>query len=82
MTADLVAALKDARIAGAGLDVTQPESLPPDHELWQMDNVIITPHIAAFGNERDHYPVFFEENVRRFLAGDALLNVVDPEKGY
>lgn len=82
VTDELVAALEDGRIAGAGLDVTEPEPLPPGHELWAMDNVIITPHVAGFGNEREHYPVVFEENVRRFIAGDALLNVVDPELGY
>jgi phosphoglycerate dehydrogenase-like enzyme len=82
VTDELVAALQDGRIAAAGLDVTEPEPLPSGHQLWQMDNVIITPHIAGQGNERDHYPIVFEENLRRFIAGDALLNVVDPEKGY
>jgi len=82
VTDDLVAALDDGRIAGAGLDVTEPEPLPSDHVLWRMDNVIITPHVASAGSERDHYPVVFEENVRRFIAGDALLNVVDPTRGY
>jgi len=81
-TDDLVAALEDGRLAGAGLDVTEPEPLPSDHGLWRMDNVIITPHVAGAGSERDHYPVVFEENVRRFIAGDALLNVVDPARGY
>jgi phosphoglycerate dehydrogenase-like enzyme len=82
VTAELVAALKDGRVAGAGLDVTEPEPLPPEHPLWQLPNVIITPHVAGFGNERDDYPVVFEENVRRFVAGEPLLNVVDPAKGY
>lgn len=82
VTDELVAALEDGRIAAAGLDVTEPEPLPSGHQLWQMDNVIITPHIAWQGNERDHYPIVFEENLRRFIAGEALLNVVDPEKGY
>ncbi|HEX5789479.1 MAG TPA: D-2-hydroxyacid dehydrogenase [Woeseiaceae bacterium] len=82
VTDELVAALEDGRIAGAGLDVTEPEPLPPGHQLWRMDNVIITPHVAGSGNERDHFPILFEENVRRFIAGDALLNVVDPELGY
>ncbi len=82
VTDELVAALEDGRIAGAGLDVTQPEPLPADHPLWQMDNVIITPHVAASGSERERYDVLVEENVRRFIAGDKLLNVVDPEKGY
>jgi phosphoglycerate dehydrogenase-like enzyme len=82
VTAELVAALKDGRVAAAGLYVTEPEPLPADHPLWQMPNVIITPHVAGFGNERDDYPVVFEENVRRFVAGEPLLNVVDPERGY
>jgi phosphoglycerate dehydrogenase-like enzyme len=82
VTDELVAALRDGRIRGAGLDVTEPEPLPPEHALWQMDNVIITPHVAALGNERDHYPVLFEENLRRFIAGERLLNVVDPARGY
>jgi phosphoglycerate dehydrogenase-like enzyme len=82
VTAELVAALKDGRVAAAGLDVTEPEPLPADHPLWQMPNVIITPHVAGFGNERDDFPVVFEENVRRFVAGEPLLNVVDPARGY
>ena len=82
VTEELVAALSDGRIGGAGLDVTAPEPLPADHALWQMNNVIITPHVAASGSERDHYGVLIEENVRRFVAGDKLLNVVDPAKGY
>jgi D-2-hydroxyacid dehydrogenase (NADP+) len=47
-----------------------------------MDNVIITPHVAASGSERERHGVLVEENIRRFIAGDKLLNVVDPEKGY
>lgn len=82
VTEDLVAALEDGRIRGAGLDVTDPEPLPPDHPLWQLDNVVITPHVAGFGNDRSHYPVLIEENVRRFIAGDPLFNVVDPARGY
>lgn len=82
VTDELVAALEDGRIAGAGLDVTQPEPLPADHPLWQMDNVIITPHVSGSGSERERYGVLVNENVRRFIAGDKLLNVVDPDKGY
>ena len=82
VTDELVAALKDGRIGGAGLDVTQPEPLPADHALWQMDNVIITPHVAGSGGERERHGVLVNENVRRFIAGDKLLNVVDPQKGY
>lgn len=82
VTDELVAALADGRIGGAGLDVTEPEPLPADHALWQMDNVIITPHVAASASGWDRYRALVEENVRRFIAGDKLLNVVDPEKGY
>ena len=82
VTEDLVAALQDGRLAAAGLDVTDPEPLPPDHPLWQMDNVIITPHVSGSGGELERHGLLLMENVRRFIAGDALLNVVDPEKGY
>jgi phosphoglycerate dehydrogenase-like enzyme len=82
VTDDLVAALADGRVAGAGLDVTDPEPLPADHPLWRMANVIITPHIAWYGNNRDRQIALARENIRRFIAGDPLLNVVDPEKGY
>ncbi len=82
VTDDLVAALADGRVAGAGLDVTDPEPLPADHSLWRMPNVIITPHIAWYGNNRERQIALARENIRRFIAGDALLNVVDPERGY
>ena len=82
VTDDLVDALADGRIAGAGLDVTDPEPLPPDHRLWRMPNVIITPHIAWYGNNRERRLALARENIRRFIAGDALLNVVDPARGY
>jgi phosphoglycerate dehydrogenase-like enzyme len=82
VTDDLVDALADGRIAGAGLDVTDPEPLPPDHPLWHMQNVIITPHIAWYGNNRERQRALARENVRRFIAGEPLLNVVDPARGY
>lgn len=81
-TAALLAALEDGRISGAGLDVTDPEPLPPDHPLWQRDDVIITPHVAGRGDERVRHALLLVENLRRYAAGEALLNVVDPEKGY
>ena len=62
--------------------MTDPEPLPADHPLWRMPNVIITPHIAWYGNNRERQMMLARENVRRFIAGDALLNVVDPEEGY
>ncbi len=82
VTADLVAALESGQIAGAGLDVTDPEPLPSDHALWHMSNVIITPHIAGRGGNRIRHNILATENLRRFVAGDALLNVVDPGLGY
>ncbi|WP_420632456.1 D-2-hydroxyacid dehydrogenase [Candidatus Palauibacter sp.] len=79
----LVAALQEGRIAGAGLDVVDPEPLPPDHPLWSMPNVIITPHLG--GDSDGHMErmwILFRENLRRFAAGEPLLAVVDRERGY
>jgi len=82
VTADLVAALESGQLAGAGLDVTDPEPLPSDHSLWQMHNVIITPHVSTRGGNRIRYITLAQENLRRFIAGDALFNVVDAQLGY
>jgi phosphoglycerate dehydrogenase-like enzyme len=82
VTADLVAALESGQIAGAGLDVTDPEPLPAEHALWQMSNVIITPHVAGRGGNRIRHNILAKENLRRFVAGEALLNAVDPKLGY
>ncbi len=79
----LVAALKSGKLAGAGLDVTHPEPLPPDHELWKMRNVLITPHKAGgsqLASAREM--TLFAENVRRYVNKLPMLNVVDKEKGY
>jgi len=82
VTDDLVAALESGQVAGAGLDVTEPEPLPADHPLWQMDNVIITPHVSSRGGNRTRHAILLIENLQRFVAGDALFNVVDPDLGY
>ena len=82
VTNDLLAALESGRLAGAGLDVTDPEPLPADHPLWQRPDVIITPHVAGFGGSRRWHAMLVAENIRRYLAGDALLNEVDPARGY
>lgn len=82
VTDDLVAALKSGQVAGAALDVTDPEPLPEDHPLWQMENVLITPHVSWAGGNRAREGMLLMENLQRFAAGDALLNVVDPELGY
>lgn len=82
VTADLVEALEDGRVSAAGLDVTDPEPLPASHPLWQMENVVITPHIASRASERERHAALLEENLGRYVRGDALYNVVDPERGY
>ena len=83
VTAALTAALEQHKIGGAGLDVTDPEPLPPGHPLWGMRNVIITPHIATSSDIRDERTlVLVAENVRRYIRGDALLSVVDLAAGY
>ncbi|MEZ4587763.1 MAG: D-2-hydroxyacid dehydrogenase [Gemmatimonadales bacterium] len=80
----LVAALRDGRIGGAALDVTDPEPLPAASPLWSMPNVIITPHVAGGESDGDlkRLWVLFEENLRRFATGGRLLSVVDKARGY
>ena len=83
VTADLVAALESGTLYGAGLDVTDPEPLPADNPLWQMSNVIITPHASATGRDSiQRTAVIAVENLRRYLAGERLLNVVNMSAGY
>lgn len=83
VTADLVAALKAGSIAGAGLDVTDPEPLPKDHPLWTMPRVIITPHVAGRSDKGlDRLYLLVKENLRRYVNGEPMLSVVDIEKGY
>jgi phosphoglycerate dehydrogenase-like enzyme len=83
VTDALVQALSEGRLAGAGLDVTDPEPLPPGHPLWAFENVIITPHIAGASDQVLRRRVdLVKENVRRFARGLPLLNVVDKRKGY
>jgi len=82
-SAALVEALRSGRLAGAGLDVTDPEPLPPSDPLWQFKNVIITPHVAARAElTADRSRAIFLENLRRFDCGEPLLNVVDLAAGY
>jgi phosphoglycerate dehydrogenase-like enzyme/glyoxylase-like metal-dependent hydrolase (beta-lactamase superfamily II) len=82
-TSALVQALEQKQIAGAGLDVTDPEPLPPGHPLWKIPSAIITPHIGGESAERaDRQWRLWRENLRRFVAGEPLLCVVDKDKGY
>ena len=79
----LIAALRERQIAGAGLDVFEMEPLPADSPLWDMPNVLITPHTAG-SSPRSHARLMdlFCENLRRHVAGKPLLNVVDKAAGY
>jgi phosphoglycerate dehydrogenase-like enzyme len=79
----LVDALKSGRIAGAGLDAFHAEPLPADHPLWELPNVLITPHTASFSG--DYWPPvvdLFLKNLQRFRRGETLINVVDKQRGY
>jgi D-3-phosphoglycerate dehydrogenase len=80
---DLVEALVSGHLAGAGLDVTEMEPLPPSSPLWDLPNVIITPHVGAQSAKRyDDATRLFCDNLRRYLAGDPLVNVVDKQLGF
>lgn len=83
VTDELVAALKDGRLGGAGLDVTDPEPLPPGHPLWHAPNTIITPHVSAtlVGDEVPRW-ILARENLRRYVEGGKLLSEADVKKGY
>jgi D-2-hydroxyacid dehydrogenase (NADP+) len=79
----LVKALDEKRLAGAGVDVTDPEPLPKGHALWQFPNAIVTPHIAGRSDQDASRMVgTIVENARRFVAGKPMINVVDKQKGY
>jgi len=79
----LIEALNSGKLAGACLDVTDPEPLPADHPLRSFPNVIITPHVAGVSEVTvQRGTVMLRENMRRFGAGEPLLNVVDKQVGY
>lgn len=81
--AALVEALRTRRIGGAVLDVFEEEPLAEDSPLWEFDNVIISPHLSAFGDDHGAraFGTVVRENVRRFVAGEPLLNPVDGHAG-
>jgi D-3-phosphoglycerate dehydrogenase len=82
-TDDLVRALSEGWIAGAALDVTDPEPLPEAHPLWKLDNCLITPHVASVEElAREPYARLVTENLRRFSQGRELLGVVNRGRGY
>jgi len=79
----LVRALKEGWIRGACLDVFREEPLPSTSPLWEMNNVIITPHVAgSTPHYWDRAVEIFVKNLRRYLRGDELINQVDKERGY
>jgi len=79
----LMVALESGKLRGAGLDVTDPEPLPEDHPLWKIPNIIITPHMAGQSelSTRNRW-IITRENLRRYILGEKLLNLVDLERGY
>ena len=83
MLDDLVAALKEERIAGAGLDVFEVEPLPVDHPLWSMPGVLITPHTAGTGPHlQERRTELFIDNCKRFNQGLPLRNLVDKAQWF
>jgi D-2-hydroxyacid dehydrogenase (NADP+) len=79
----LVDALKKGKIAAAGLDVFEQEPLGPDSELWDVPNLIMTPHLAGASTQKDRRCVeILRENLGRFQRGEPLINLVDKRKGY
>ena len=79
----MIEALRQKRIGGAGLDVFATEPLPPENPLWGFDNVIITPHQSGSSPRAGERTLaLFAENLRRYKAGEPLLNRVDFEAGY
>ena len=83
VTDDLLAALSTGSIAGAALDVVDPEPLPARHPLWDLPNVLITPHNSGdFSGWRTEVVTAFTRNFDNWIAGRPLDNVVDKELGY
>jgi phosphoglycerate dehydrogenase-like enzyme len=81
--AALIAALREKRIGGAALDVFETEPLPADSPLWKLENAILTPHVSNSSPKvRERSLALVTENVRRFKAGEPMLNIVDRTVGY
>jgi phosphoglycerate dehydrogenase-like enzyme len=81
--AALARALRDGRLAGAAVDVFAEEPPPAGHPLYELDNVIVSPHVSGFLPSYDDKCVdLFAENLRRFLGGRPLVNLVDRALGY
>lgn len=79
----MIEALRSGQIAGAGLDVTDPEPLPPDNPLWDFENVVITSHTSGRSERRlDRFVELLIDNIERYRSDQSLRNVVDPVEGY
>jgi phosphoglycerate dehydrogenase-like enzyme len=79
----LIAALQRRAIGGAALDVFETEPLPPESPLWALENVLLSPHSADHTHGwLENAMACFLANLRRFLAGEPLANLVDPRRGY
>jgi D-2-hydroxyacid dehydrogenase (NADP+) len=79
----LIKALDEKRLAGAGIDVMDPEPLPAGNAMWKFPNAIVTPHIAGRSDrDRGRMVGTIKENIARFVEGKPLINVVDKQKGY
>ncbi len=79
----LVRALREGWIGGAGLDVFEEEPLPAGSPLWEMDNALVSPHVAGFTPRYDERAVaLFAENLARYLEGEPLINALDKKQGY
>lgn len=80
---DLVEALHSGEIAACATDVTYPEPLPEDHEMWRVENLLITPHTAdTMAIVTRLFALRLRENISAWLAGDELVGIVDPALGY
>ncbi|TKX23480.1 formate dehydrogenase-like protein [Elsinoe australis] len=80
---ELIEALKDGTLGGAALDVTDPEPLPKDSELWDLKNAIVTPHVSGVGQAyTERAFLLLDEQLRRRSKGEKLLNVVQRKRGY
>ena len=79
----LIESLRAGKIAGAGLDVFETEPLDPKHPFWEMDNVVMTPHIASYTNDQLSLAAdILIENLTRYMSNRPLVNVIDSTKGY
>ena len=84
-TEALCDALESGKLWGAGLDVTDPEPLPPDHRLWSIPTAVITPHVSGYYHLKETHErivKLFADNLQRFLGGEPLRNQIDLSAGY